>query len=297
MQHGSPIWILQGAFGSATVNLTDRSLVDHAHREFNILFKICGADTAFRSGGQNLLLDDDSVLLFNPWVPHGKHAGEGGATMIMSLLIEPAWLTRVLVNRNQSLAHLFPHPREVVTDEVRIHANRLAAAVPNHLMEPERIYEDLLRDLVDAVTREYADPAVERDPSVNVRPIDFRIRRALLYINEHAHENPKIGAIAEQVGLSRSRFFEQFRRCVGATPQHYIDYIRMTKATRLLSTTDRPLIELATELGFRAQSHFTRFFIQHLAVSPSEFRRQTINLGPSPDALQLDFGTSASSDG
>lgn len=278
MDHGTPIWIVQGPFGRATVNLTDKALVEHAHREFNIIFKLGGADTAFRSGGEILSLDDESLLLFNPWAPHAKLANEAGPTMILSLIIEPAWLVRVLADVKQPVGSLFPRSREKISEEVRINASRLAAAIPSHILTPENTCEDLLEDLIDAVTREYADPSVERDIVSTARPIDYRIRKALAYIHEHALENPKIDEIARQVGLSRSRFFEQFRRCVGASPQHYIDCVRMAIATRWLSTTDRPLIELADELGFGAHSNFTRFFTQHIGVSPSEFRRQTMTL-------------------
>ncbi len=52
----------------------------------------------------------------------------------------------------------------------------------------------------------------------------------------------------------------------------------MAHAIRWLSTTNLPLSQLAKGLGFGAQSNFTRFFIQRLAVAPSEFRRQTIKL-------------------
>ena len=45
MDQSQPIWILQGRFGRATVNVTDKALVEHAHREFNILFKLSGDDT------------------------------------------------------------------------------------------------------------------------------------------------------------------------------------------------------------------------------------------------------------
>jgi AraC-like DNA-binding protein len=37
------------------------------------------------------------------------------------------------------------------------------------------------------------------------------------------------------------------------------------------------LIELADELGYGNHGNFTRFFTQHVGVSPSEFRRQTIS--------------------
>lgn len=277
MDQAKPIWILQGRFGRATVNVTDKALVEHAHREFNILFKLNGDDTLFRAGGENLPLDDTSVLLFSPWVPHAKLASDRPA-MILSLIIEPQWLTRVFAGRAPRLETLFPRLRETMSEEVRINANRLAAAITAHLTAGEDPCEDLLIDLINSVTREYADPSVERDIIATARPIDYRIRKALAYIHEHALENPRIDDLARQVGLSRSHFFEQFRRCVGASPQHYIDWVRISAATRWLSTSDRPLIEVADELGFGAHSNFTRFFTQHIGVSPSEFRRQTITL-------------------
>jgi AraC-like DNA-binding protein len=275
MDQSKPIWILQGRFGRATVNVTDKTIVEHAHREFNLLFKLGGQDAVFRSGDDELRLDDESLLLFNPWVPHAKLASPAGPTMILSLIIEPEWLVRVLAEHAPRLDNLFPSAREPLSDEVRLNANRLAAAIPQHLVAGADGCTDLLTDLVDAVTRQCADPRMERDMIARARPIDYRIRKALAYIHDHALENPRIDDVARQVGLSRSRFFEQFRRCVGASPQHYIDWVRMRAATRWLSTTDRPLIELADELGFGAHSNFTRFFTQHLAVSPSEFRRQT----------------------
>lgn len=275
MTSSTPIWIMQGAFGRATVNLTDKALVEHAHQEFNVLFKLGGANTQFRSGAQALPLDDRSVLLFNPWVPHLKLANERGPTMILSLIIDAGWLGRLLASQGIALGQAFPNLREDITDDVRLNAERLATAIPRQLLEQEGDCEDLLTDLLDAVTRAYVDPRASRLEAARFRPIDYRIRRALHFIHEHALENPDIGRIAAEAGLSRSRFFEQFRRCVGVSPQHYIDHFRVKIATHWLSTTDRSLVEIAEELGFGSHSTFTRFFTQHLAVSPSEFRRQT----------------------
>jgi AraC-like DNA-binding protein len=280
---GTPVWIHQGLFGRATVNLISRPLVEHAHREFNILFKLGGVDAIFHNAGKELLLDDNSVLIFNPWSPHAKAANPDAPSLILSLIIEPQWLTRVLASSGLSLESLFPNAREPVSQEVKMNANRLAAAISSQLAGPGNDCEDLLVDLIDAVTRDFADPSVARDVLTTARPVDYRIRKALSYINDHAAENLKIDEIAKNVGLSRSRFFEQFRRCVGASPQHYVDWTRLAIATRLLGTSDRPLMEIAEELGFSAHSHFTRFFTQHVGVSPSEFRRQTMGTVRDPD--------------
>jgi len=275
MADANPIWIISGDFGRATVNITDRALVEHAHQQFNLIFKLGGADTSFRCAGERLSLDDRSALFFNPWVPHLKDANDGSPAMILSLIVEPAFIDRVLERQGLRAGLIFPRPRESLTEDVRINAERLAAAIPRNAIDPSVECEALLNDLIDACVRDYISPETERTALSASRPIDFRIRKALAFMHDHALENPRIDDIAAMVGLSRSRFFEQFRRCVGASPQHYIDHLRMKVATRWLSTTDRPLVELADELGFGAHSNFTRFFTQHIAVSPSEFRRQT----------------------
>jgi AraC family transcriptional regulator len=277
MEKSAPTWIVQGKFGRATVNLIDRALVEHMHREFNFLFKLGGADALFRSNDVDLRLNDNSILLFNPGVPHAKLANVGEPTMILSLIIEPAWLLRVLSPPAVKIHQLFPSIRAEISPEVMLHASRLAVIISSRGTLDAAGCEDFVADLADAVTREYADPSLSRDIVANARPIDYRIRKALAYIHEHATENPMVDDVARRVGLSRSRFFEQFRRCVGTSPQHYLDCSRVMIATRLLSTTNRPLIELADELGYGNHGNFTRFFTQHVGVSPSEFRRQTIS--------------------
>lgn len=279
MKQEQLVWIFSGRFGRATVNLNNRPLVEHAHRQLNILFKMGGADAVFRVEGQDLLLDDTAVLLFNSWLPHAKHPSTGNPTLILSLFIEPSWLGEVQPVTLGKMEQLFPTPLATLGDEVRMHANRLAAAIPTHIRSADDQCETLLLNLVDALVTHHADSSVDREILPRRRTIDFRIRKALAYIHENALRNPRMDEVARAVGLSRSRFFEQFRNCVGLSPQHYTDYVRMTAATRRLSTTDVPLIELADELGFAGHSNFTRFFIQHIGVSPSEFRRQTAEAG------------------
>ena len=275
---GAPAYILQGEFGRATVNLIDRALVEHAHREFNIVLKLGGHDAVFRVGEQEVVLDGDAVLVFKPWVPHAKIMNESGPSLILSLLVEPQSLARTLGTGSMPPETLFPNVRETMTEEVRLHAYRFAAAISSQHSAGRGDCEDLINDLLATIARAYADPALVRDVLAAARPVDYRIRKALIYIQDHATETLKSDSIARMVGLSRSRFFEQFRRCVGASPQHYIDWTRLAIATRWLGDSDRPLTELAEKLGFSAHSHFTRFFTQHVGISPSEFRRQTIGM-------------------
>jgi len=50
--------------------------------------------------------------------------------------------------------------------------------------------------------------------------------------------------------------------------------IRLRRAADWLQHTDRPVVEIALDLGYSDASNFTRAFRRQTGVSPSTFRRQ-----------------------
>jgi len=81
--------------------------------------------------------------------------------------------------------------------------------------------------------------------------------------------------LASQVGLSRSRFYDLFQLCTGFSPRVYLDMLCIETAISRLSSGRGKIGEVAAELGFSAQSNFTRFFLNQVGVPPSEYRRAT----------------------
>lgn len=284
--HSRPARILQGAFGRASVNYTRRALVAHAHAQYQFLFKMGGSDSHFVVCDRPYVLSDGKALLINPWESHSKP--EIGVTpeVVLSLVLEVDWLRSSLKLPQSITTRIFRSPCVVCTPDVQHHVNRLAASITN----PVGTHGDsqaMLTDLVGAVVRDFADPELTSGFRGTGKAADFRIRKALDYINRNTVQNLSVATVAEYVGLSRSRFFEQFKNCVGIPPQRYIDWMRMTLAIKLLTTTNRPLIDVALELGFEQHSHFTRFFTQHMALPPSEFRRCAMTVEGDPTAETL----------
>jgi AraC family transcriptional regulator len=274
-----PVWILQGTFGRATVNFISRPLVAHAHSQYQFLFKLGGSDCLFRIEGQDCMLTAERAICLNPWIEHAKSASDDTPSLILSLVIEAPWLRTRLQLAEGSTANIFPQHAVVVTPDVRHHVDRIAAAITNHLVAHDDDCLPILEDLITALGRDFADPVLTVGMTPSGRPVDFRIRKALDFIKHAPVANPTVAQVAAQVGLSRSRFFEQFKRCMGVSPQHYIDWVRMSHAIQLLGASDKALADIAAELGFEEHSHFTRFFAQHMGVPPSEFRRHSVRLG------------------
>lgn len=273
--------ILQGEFGRVTLNLTARALVEHAHSEFNFIFKVGGADTGFRVGGADYVLGEDSAVLVNPWEPHAKLASIDGATLAFTVLVHAEWLLAAAGIPPTSGVKLFPMAFVRLTPGVREAALRIAMSLTATGLDPGDP-PTLLRELVQQLVAEYGNPELARKSLFAGPAMDARVMRATRFMRERAIDNPGVDDIAREVGLSRSRFFEQFRACLGVSPQQYLDWQRMALATRLLSQPQATVADVSYQLGFSAPSHFARFFAQHMGLPPSDFKRGMLG-APLPD--------------
>lgn len=265
--------VLIGAFGRVTVSWGRRRVVAHAHAEFNFIFKIGGGDARFHADCGVLPLDDEHIIVLNPWETHSKDENGGEPTLILSLLVDPAWMRAHVPGLQPLGGSPFPHKSVRATPVARVLTEALVQGV--HAFGPaskDGGLTDLLRQLVAEVNAAHADTAA----ASSLRPVDGRIRRAIAFILEHAADNPELRRVAAHVGLSRSQFYARFKDTLGVTPQQYLDWARMRIAVDLLAGSDLPMSEVAARLGFFATSHFTRFFAHHVAIPPSEFRRSLV---------------------
>ncbi|WP_169086022.1 AraC family transcriptional regulator [Paenibacillus sp. PL91] len=78
--------------------------------------------------------------------------------------------------------------------------------------------------------------------------------------------------LAEAAHLSPSRFSTLFVQVVGTSPMDYLIQLRLSHAAHLLESSDKKIIEVAAECGFRNLSNFNRLFKQHVGKLPSELR-------------------------
>ena len=97
-----------------------------------------------------------------------------------------------------------------------------------------------------------------------------RCREALESSLQHP---PSISELAQQVGIDRSYLTKQFTRRYGIPPGVYVRHRRVERAGELLRNTEKPISEIALELGFYDQSHFSRAFAAQVGCPPLRFRR------------------------
>ncbi len=96
------------------------------------------------------------------------------------------------------------------------------------------------------------------------------------HVEQHFAEAVSMAEMASLAGLSTTHFNRRFQQLLHMTPTHYLRTVRIQSAQHLLTTTSRPLSEIAVEVGFTDQSHFTRRFRETTGMTPDAYRRQFV---------------------
>ena len=100
-------------------------------------------------------------------------------------------------------------------------------------------------------------------------------RRAVesaLWIDAHSHQAIDLDHAAAQAGISAFHFLRLFSGVLGVTPHQYLVRSRLRHAARLLADDERPVTEVAYDVGFGDLSNFVRTFHRAAGVSPRKFR-------------------------
>jgi AraC family transcriptional regulator len=99
-----------------------------------------------------------------------------------------------------------------------------------------------------------------------------RLRRVLDFIADGLESDLSVEKLAGVACLSRFHFSRAFKRAVGIPPHRYIAERRFEHAKALLSSTDRPLADIALACRFSSQGNFTRAFLRASGMTPGKYR-------------------------
>jgi AraC-like DNA-binding protein len=169
----------------------------------------------------------------------------------------------LLVSLLPELIHVSGHDRlmalvPVIHEETR--ANR-----PGRDLILERLLEVLLIEALRSA------PAVDMSPGLLRGLSDPQLAAALQRIHSDSGGGIFVATLAKDAGMSRSGFFEKFRKEVGRAPMEYVTDWRMAIAKTLLRHGRLTNTEIALRVGYGSASAFGLAFVRHEGISPGAF--------------------------
>ena len=101
------------------------------------------------------------------------------------------------------------------------------------------------------------------------------IARAKKYVDEHYSDvDLSRDKVANIIGLSPIYFGTLFKDETGKNFTDYIISLKINKAKHLLINTKKHISEIAYDVGFHSQSHFTRLFHAKVKMTPTDYREK-----------------------
>lgn len=103
------------------------------------------------------------------------------------------------------------------------------------------------------------------------------VRRAMAYMDEHAHEPVTMKDVAAAAGISARALQKNFTRYYDSTPTAHLRRVRLERAHRDLQAADptagATVAAIAARWGFTKPSQFTAYYRQHYGTLPSHTLR------------------------
>lgn len=102
---------------------------------------------------------------------------------------------------------------------------------------------------------------------------DPQVGRALLLIHKRPTNSWTVQSLAQEVGMSRSRFADRFGELLGQGPMSYLSDWRLQKALSLLQDQRFSVQQVASQSGYQSPAAFTRAFSGKFGMAPTKYRQ------------------------
>jgi AraC-like DNA-binding protein len=149
-------------------------------------------------------------------------------------------------------------------------AHLLANACVDPFDKDDLFGESLVTAMLSAVVHASAKGRSERSAG-GLAP--WQLRAAKEHLEMNFTKDISLAELAKITRLSESRFARAFKSSTGIPPYTWLLQRRVHKAQELLKTTDLPISNIAIQIGFADQSHFTKAFKRIAGTTPRDWRQ------------------------
>ncbi|KKZ83968.1 AraC family transcriptional regulator [Rhizobium phaseoli] len=212
-------------------------------------------------------IDPLTVTMLPVETRHGDPEGAPNARLLVGHFAFGSPDAALLVSLLPRIIHIRGDSRlsaivQLVTDEAR-------AERPGKNMILARLLEVLLVEALRSNAGEKAPLGILRGLG------DPRLAVAIRRLHENPSKEWTVQQLAGEAALSRSAFFNRFRRAVGLAPMEYLISWRMALAKNLLRQEDIGIQEIAERVGYGSASAFSTAFTRFAGLPPSRYAEQS----------------------
>ena len=117
-----------------------------------------------------------------------------------------------------------------------------------------------------------SETETNNNKGTNIDP-DFLHRVTSIIYREITNTENLIEVISSELCMSSSQLNRRIKLMTGMTTSHFILVIKLNRAKKQLTLTQKPIGEIAVECGFNDFAYFSRSFKKEFEMTPTTFQR------------------------
>jgi len=102
-----------------------------------------------------------------------------------------------------------------------------------------------------------------------------RLARVVEHIRNNLDTPLAVGTLSRLAEMSQSHFSKLFKLSTGLAPHQFVLQERINRSKELLRQDDAKIVDVALEVGFENQAHFTTVFGHLVGMTPRQFQRSS----------------------
>lgn len=247
--------VVAGGFEFRVLDLGGLRLPTHQHEHAKMTTVLRGGFTQ-QIGSRTFDCSGKTLLVKGPGVDHA----DAYAPVAACLTVDVSAAV---------LARLYAHSR--VFDECA-HEAPLVPAIVARILSELHARDAAARFALEGLALELVAIATRRKQTAAAGPGPFR--RACEFLAAHLASAPSLSDVAAFAGVHPSHLRRLFQAHAGCSPAQWLRARKIDAAQERLRRTDISISDVALELGFYDQSHFTNVFRQTTGMTPADYRRK-----------------------
>ncbi len=201
-------------------------------------------------------------------MPYTRYVTSISSELIMSTIKEP-----------ELISIFIQHPRDfchVITLEDSVYETLLPhfAALEQEYQAQKQFFTARSAGLVTAILIDLYRTCPEYFPIRTPGGIASSVLNAQHYISEHFNRKLTIQEAARAAFISSHALSLAFKDVTGITFKEYLLLFRITESKKLLITTDLPIDEIASRVGYINVNNFIKIFKDREHLTPLQYRKQ-----------------------
>lgn len=220
------------------------------------------------NAGQSYTLEIDSPTPTQTGNIHFGEAFSQGALRSMTLpnskLLEQE-TDRITPNFYNRVIPIGPEMQQILS--------QLISPGRSPLEEEELLYNFLEQLVAEEIGLRRRQEGLHATKASTRQEVLKRMLQVTDYLHSSPDAQPDLGELARISCLSKFHFLRLFKIAFGQTPHQFLTSLKIESAKRLLRSSQADAKAIATALGYKDASSFSRQFFHHVGAYPTQYRR------------------------